>query len=168
MYRHRNIKDIQKIDICDYVREFLSYMREEKAIFVSANSYENAEYLKGLLCDPSYTVFRIVKGIGISFPRWGEQKVEHVPSNFGKGKGYIFYFICSGCSRRVKYLYDGKLSYSPLCRICCNLSYKAPTRRARELSRLVHKPNLSKEDKCWLLKKVGITRDDMLKEDKFY
>lgn len=51
------------------------------------------------------------------------QQMAYIPSNFGRGKGYIFYFICNGCERRVKYLYMLKNSSIFRCRECNKLRY---------------------------------------------
>lgn len=48
---------------------------------------------------------------------------DFVPSNFGEGRGYIFYFICPGCERRVKYLYMPRGTTVYRCRNCYNLRY---------------------------------------------
>jgi hypothetical protein len=91
---------------------------------------------------------------------WNEQRVDFVSSNLKRG--HIFYFRCNGCARRVKYLYEYSMLMSPLCRICCRLRYEQPSRKARYLSRLIRKPYLSSEAKYALIKRAGITIQDVL------
>ncbi|MEI6396589.1 MAG: hypothetical protein WCO48_00735 [Candidatus Taylorbacteria bacterium] len=88
-----------------------------------------------------------------------QQKVDYVSSNLDKG--YIFYFICSGCRRRVKYLYEHDPFDSPLCRVCCKLGYKPYTEKSQKLSKIFRKPILSPDDKYMIIKLAGITRDDV-------
>lgn len=45
----------------------------------------------------------------------------YVPSNLGEG--YLFYFICESCSRRVKRLYMPQAHWRWLCRECHRLTY---------------------------------------------
>ncbi len=66
---------------------------------------------------------------------WRNQVIERVPSNLGKNRGSICYFICNDCGRRTKYLYFQNYLYAPLCRRCCGLPYRQPTRPERKISR---------------------------------
>lgn len=166
MYRHRNAEELERINISDYIREFLVHIRKKEGRVINANHLGSAMHMKELLNDPRYTAFKSVKDVDNGFSYWSEQKVDYVPSNLGRGKGYLFYFICNGCNRRVKYLYEYNLCYSPLCRTCCRLKYKAPTRKARELSRLIRKPYLSGEAKYMLIKRAGLTVQDVLDSEK--
>jgi hypothetical protein len=87
--------------------------------------------MKELLDKPEYTTFKSMRDIQDGSRYWNEQKVDYTPSNLGSGRGYLFYFICNGCRRRVKYLYDYNFCHPPLCRTCCRIGYKAPTRRTK-------------------------------------
>lgn len=40
------------------------------------------------------------------------------------GKGFIFWFVCNGCGRRVRFLYIPPHSEDFLCRVCHRLVYK--------------------------------------------
>jgi hypothetical protein len=66
---------------------------------------------------------------------WKDQIVESVSSNLGRGKGAIWYFVCKDCSKRVKHLYFDNYLRAPLCRRCCKLPYRQPTRPERKISR---------------------------------
>jgi len=66
---------------------------------------------------------------------WKGQVVENVPSNLGRNRGIIWYFICNECLNRVMYLYFDNYFRIPLCRRCCKLPYRQPTRTERKASR---------------------------------
>jgi len=66
---------------------------------------------------------------------WKDQVVESVPSNLGMRRGVIWYFVCKDCNNRVKYLYFENYLRAPLCRRCCKLPYRQPTRPERKISR---------------------------------
>lgn len=51
------------------------------------------------------------------------QQITYVPSNLGRGKGYIFYFICNGCGQNTKYLYMLANGSIFRCRGCNRLRY---------------------------------------------
>src|SRR3989344_2126215 len=154
-----------RFDIKDYVRNFiLDIKKREGRIFNTHHSGE-VEYMKELLNNPRYTIFKSIRAFDTSISLWNEQKVDCVSSNLGRGRGYIFYFICNGCRRRVKCLYEYNVLNSPLCRICCGLGYETPSNKSRELIRLLRKPhcpNYSSEVRYLIAKQVGITREDIL------
>jgi hypothetical protein len=70
---------------------------------------------------------------------WTGQTVEYVPSNLGANRGTVFYFICKDCGKRVKFLFFRSYLHAPLCRRCCNLPYRQPTRPERRISRYLHR-----------------------------
>lgn len=70
---------------------------------------------------------------------WKDQVVEYIPSNLGRNNGIIYYFICNDCDRRVKYLYFQNYLNAPLCRKCCGLPYRQPTRPERKISRYLRR-----------------------------
>lgn len=115
---------LRRIDITDYVKTFLTDLskREGKRIWI--NSDFEAERLKGLLNNPINTTFKSMWDMKTGIPYWNEQRVTACPSNLGKNKGVVFYFLCNGCHKRVKYLYVYEELKSPLCRTCCRLPYK--------------------------------------------
>lgn len=65
---------------------------------------------------------------------WRGQLVQYVPSNLGRGRGIIWYFICNDCQSRVKNLYFENYFRAPLCRRCCKLPYRQSTRAERKVS----------------------------------
>jgi len=131
MYKHQNkwlIDQLSRINIADYLRVFLVELskRETRPVRRIANRGE-AERIKGLMNiakNSPFKSFRDIQGI----PHWGDQPVDYVHSNLGKG--YLFYFICTHCGRRVKYLYEYSLAAEPICRICCRITYRRKSRFA--------------------------------------
>jgi hypothetical protein len=161
-YTHKKkeiLNRIERLSITDYVRKGVMELERKGYRFNLAHPLE-AKRLKELLNDPSNTSFKSIRGIE-GFYYWDEQKVDYVRSNLGYEKGPIFYFRCNGCARRVKYLYEYSSCHSPLCRKCCRLGYTYPTKKSRNLSRLLRKPYLSSEDKWALIKWAGITKEDI-------
>jgi len=49
-----------------------------------------------------------------------KQQFTYIASNL---RGYIFYFLCNGCDKKVKYLYRPERRWRFLCRSCHKLSY---------------------------------------------
>ncbi len=151
---------VERLDITDYVQTFLLAFRKKNGIAIKMNYQGGAEYLKSLLNAPENKICPTLESLN-GFFYWNTQKVNFVPSNLRRG--YLFYFVCVYCDRRVKYLYRYRMYEQPACRMCCKLGY-VPTqskRLTRNLSRLIHKPYLHSEDKYQLAKWAGITSEDL-------
>jgi hypothetical protein len=162
-YTHKKtaiLERIVPININDYIRQGIFELKRKGYCFNLGHPLE-AERLKELLNDSKNTTFKSVRDPADGFCYWHEQKVSFIRSNLGNSKGAIFYFICNGCNQRVKFLYEYNYCYSPLCRECCHLGYKYPNRKARDLSRILRKPYLHSEDKHWIIKRAGITKEDI-------
>lgn len=131
IYQHKNkeiMNRLERIDIGDYIRRFFRDQKNKWWTSSSITSFKEAKNLKEFLNDPKNTTFKSMRDLdGLYY--WDDQDVDFVPSNLGEGKGYIFYFICIGCDRRVKYLYEYNMCRAPLCRTCCRLSYRTPLRK---------------------------------------
>lgn len=126
-YEHKKketMNRIQRVDITEYLRIFLLELSKLEAKPARFDTWFEAERIKGLLNIPQNTKFKSLRDIHTGFPYWDEQSVDYVPSNLGNKRGYIFYFICNGCEKRVKYLYEYDTLSSPLCRTCCRITYK--------------------------------------------
>jgi len=166
MYRRSNKKEppitvFDRKDITDYVRAFIFYMRESQGRVFDTRHRGNVSYMVELMNDPRNTAFKSVRDVfGDGRPFWHEQRVDVVPSNLRRG--FVFYFRCNGCGYRVKYLYEYSTMKTPLCRICCRLKYPQPSRNARRLSKLIRQPYLSSEAKRQIIKRVGITMEDVM------
>jgi hypothetical protein len=160
-YDSNLIKRIEeRLDITDYMKTFVRNYNKKYGVKLKTGYLGGAEYLKGLLnASQDKVVPYLEKLEGLFY--WNTQKVDFVPSNLQRG--YIFYFICTYCDRKVKYLFRHKTYEQPACRICCDIGY-APTqsrRQTRNLSRLIHKKYLHSEDKYMLAKYAGITKEDL-------
>ena len=160
------INSIPRIDISEYVREFIVQTRKKEGRLLNANHLVDAMRMKDRLNCPESTVYKSVRDIRTGFFYWNEQGVDYVPSNLGNGRGYLFYFICNGCGHRAKHLYEYSGIHSPLCRKCCHLHYRGPTRKERDLSRWGKKPYLSSEAKYMMAKRFGITKEDIPDENE--
>ena len=153
------IERVERINITDYVKTFVLSYNKKHNIKLKTNYSTGVEYLKTLLNSSQERVCPYLEQLN-GFFYWNTQKVDFVPSNLHKG--YLFYFVCSYCERRVKYLYRYKTYNEPSCRTCCDLEYISPNRKTRSLSRLARKPYLSSEDRFWIIKHAGITKEDFL------
>ena len=162
VYTHKKTSVLERIvpiNITDYIRNGISEL-ERKGYRFNFGHPQETERIKEYLNDPKNTTFKSTRDLQDGFYFWHEQKVDFVRSNLGKSKGAIFYFICNSCHRRVKYLYEYNSCYSPICRKCCRLGYKYPNKKSRDLSRVLRKPYFSSEDKHWIIKRAGITKED--------
>jgi hypothetical protein len=162
-YTHKKtaiLERIVPINITDYIRQGIFELKRKGLCFNFSHPLE-AERLKQLLNDPRNTTFKSTRDPADGLYFWHEQNVTFVRSNLGHDKGAIFYFLCNSCHRRVKFLYEYSSCYPPLCRKCCRLGYKYPTRKSQDLSRILRKPYLSSEDKHWIIKRAGITKEDI-------
>jgi hypothetical protein len=163
--RYKNSSDLKQIDVTGYVESFLLELaKRERRSSIKITKLSDVERIKGLLNLPKNTAFKSLSDIRTNIPFWERQEVDYIKSNLGKG--YIFYFLCNICGRRVKYLYNYNEYSSPKCRICCDLRYKSPTRKDRSLSRWSKKPYLSSEDRYMMAKRFGIKKEDVPEEKR--
>ncbi len=125
-YEHKNKEILNRIDrknVTEYVRTFLLDLAQlEKKPFIKLNSLSEIDRVKGLLNIADNTAFKSFNDLRTGFPYWEEQKVDCIGSNLGRG--CIFYFLCIKCGRRSKYLYEYNMTLSPLCRLCCRITYR--------------------------------------------
>ena len=129
-YTHKNkeiFDGLRRIDIAEYKKAFLFELSQKEKREVNVNSPFEVERIKGLINIPENTAFKTLSDIRSGLPYWEEQKVDYIASNLGRG--YIFYFLCNHCGRRVKYLYEYDMTLSPLCRVCCRITYRRERRK---------------------------------------
>jgi hypothetical protein len=163
-YTHKKqavLDRIERKNITDYIRQGIFELRRQGYYF-NLNNPQEAVRLKELLDNPLNTSFKSGRDPMDGFYYWHDQKVDFVRSNLGHDRGVLFYFICNSCKHRVKYLYEYSSCYSPICRTCCRLGYKYPVKKLRNLSRLLGKSYLSREEKRAIIRYAGITKEDML------
>jgi hypothetical protein len=125
-----------RINIFVYLRRFLDELWQLEGSKTKLTSEFDALRVKGLMNNPKNTTFKSLNDMRSGQPFWREQEVDYIVSNLGKGKGYIFYFICTRCDRRVKYLYEYSFFDPPLCRKCCQIPYRPKTYSERKLQKL--------------------------------
>lgn len=153
--------DLERYDIRDYISTFLIELAELERNPIKLRTIGEASRIKELLNIPENTTFKSTLDFRSGEPYWHRQEVDFTPSNLGRSRGFIFYFICNGCSRRTKYLYSHSLLCEPRCRQCYHLPYRQLNRKTRSLSRLIHKDYLPSEAKYMLMKKLNISRNDI-------
>lgn len=151
----------ERKDITDFIDTFMYQMHVTRGRVYNRRNPGEVEDMKQTINDPRNTSWKSLRDIQTGEHFWHEQEVDYVRSNLKRG--YIFYFICNGCGRRVKYLYVYTMLDSPLCRHCCRLKYEQPSRNARALSRALRRPYLSSEAKYTLIRRTGITTEDVLR-----
>ncbi len=117
------LQNLERFDITRYMKACLCDVPKykDKRFFKVTEDCE-AEEIEVFVSDPKNTTFKSVKDILTGLPHWYGQNVTYTPSNLGKG--FIFYFICNECRRRVKYLYRFNMTEAPVCRTCSGLDYK--------------------------------------------
>lgn len=126
IYTHKNkevLNRIVRIDITDYIQQFLIERKKIELFTPKIANLEQVSYIREELNRAENTTFKSFKDLhGLYY--WNVQKVDFVPSNLGEDRGFLFYFVCNGCERQVKYLYEYSSCESPLCRHCCHLKYR--------------------------------------------
>lgn len=156
---NRDVSVSSRYDIGPYIRAFRGHMRRTRGRVYNLRLFGEAEEIQELINYPEHRPrFAIpsIEGDDCTY----DQQVTFVSSNLGLG--YIFYFLCSGCGRRVRYLYELSAHETPLCRTCCRIDYDQPNRQARSLSRLLRKPYLETEDKRVLIKHLHLSKNELL------
>ena len=123
---------LDRKDITDYVRAFVMHMRHTRGRVYNLRHPQEARNMIEDINNPGNTTFKSMRDFRDGDYFWHEQEVDFVPSNLRRG--HIFYFRCNGCYGRVKYLYEYSMLKTPLCRICCRLPYKQPSRKTRSIS----------------------------------
>ena len=96
---------IERIDIYDYLRTFLRELSNKEEKQTEIKTELDALRVKDLMNVPTNTTFKSLENIRNGQPYWKYQEVDCIPSNLGRSRGYLFYFICNSCERRVKFLY---------------------------------------------------------------
>ena len=123
---------IGKIDISNYVRDFLLELSKSKHQRIKINTELDVSQIKALMNDPRNTKFKSTNDFRDGEPLWKYQEVEYIPSNLGRDKGFLFYFVCTSCGLRAKYLFFYNSLKPPICRFCCRLPYRQATYQERK------------------------------------
>ncbi|MEI7689358.1 MAG: hypothetical protein WCI79_00085 [Candidatus Saccharibacteria bacterium] len=125
-FRNRRTDLSQRISSTDALFGFIKEIKESGVLLPDEISLEDfrirtdreAKWILNKLNTPQsiYNSLRAVQSDGQYWQTW-----DFVPSNLGKG--FLFYFVCDGCDRRVKYLYNPDGQNRFLCRICHRVAY---------------------------------------------
>ncbi len=116
------VEESQKISAAICIR---SYLFERPIPIVSHKlNFNNEQDVKDLISEiESGTTFNLRQGNGTGTNFTEQNKVKLTYSKSNLGKGFVFWFICNICSRRVKYLYFPPNSTVLACRNCHRLTY---------------------------------------------
>lgn len=133
------VEESQRISAGVCVRNYLLVVKEHALIGDKRFDLNDEESVKSLLENiEAGTTFNLKqeKYGNIEFSEQNRAKLTYTKSNLGKG--YIFWFICNLCERRVRFLYIPSSSQILACRICHRLAYdkQNESKRFRRLNRL--------------------------------
>jgi len=133
------VEESQKISAGVCVRNYLFDANNPRSIIKKEYNLNNEEDVRGLIKD-------IETGTNINLKQNNYGKIDYSKPNNIKltytksnlGKGFVFWFICNICGRRVKYLYFPPNSAILACRNCHRLTYdkQNETKRFRPMRKL--------------------------------
>ena len=119
------IENSQRISASVFVRNFYLELKQkapdDKKVLLDLN---NEEFVKDLIeMIESGSTINLKQELNgkIEFTEQNQVRVTYTKSNLGKG--YIFWFICGVCGRKVRYLYIPHNSQVSACRRCHRLAY---------------------------------------------
>jgi len=116
------VEESQKISAAICVRNYLF----ERPIPIGSERIDlNCEQdVKNIISEiESGTTFNLKHQNGLDTDFTEPNKVKLTYSESNLGKGYVFWFICNVCGKRVKYLYFPPNSTILACRNCHRLTY---------------------------------------------
>ncbi len=131
------VEESQKISAAICVRNYL--LQRPKPIISEDISLSSEEGVKKLIDEiESGSTVNLSKKVNgkMEYSEPNRLRLTYTKSNLGKG--FIFWFICNLCGRRVKYLYFPPNSSILACRSCHRLTYdkQNESQRFRPLRRL--------------------------------
>lgn len=131
------VEESQKISAAICVRNYLF----ERTVSIVSHKLDlnNEQDVKELISEiESGTTFNLKQGNGTDTDFTEPNRVKLTYSKSNLGKGFVFWFICNICSRRVKYLYFPPNSIVLACRNCHRLTYdkQNESKKFRPLRRL--------------------------------
>ena len=146
-YEEKTPDIIGTVDISVYVSDFFDRLAKHDKRRRQIKTEGDAMVMKSLIDQPRDSSFKVMLGYKpYEEPYWIYQKVVYAPSNLGKGRGFVFYFICEKCGRNSKRLYFYDPFQPPMCRLCCRIKYRQPTRPQRRISRFIRRhPEAARE-----------------------
>jgi hypothetical protein len=131
------VEESQKISAAICVRNYLF----ERPIPIGSQKIDlnNEQNVKDLISDiEGGTTFNLKQQNGLDNDYTEPNRVKLTYSKSNLGKGFVFWFICNICNKRVKYLYFPPNSTVLACRNCHRLTYdkQNESKRFRPLRRL--------------------------------
>lgn len=136
---------LERIDISDYMWKYHHGLAGRDSYQATTRTAPNRFCIKSLVNAPEYGMYNL-RDIQTGQAFWTNQEVEYISSNLGQKMGSVYYFICKDCGHRVKHLYFYSYLHYPVCRKCCNLPYRQPSRSERKISRYISKhPEVARE-----------------------
>lgn len=132
------VEESQKVSACVCVRNYL--LDDDKSVIHKDFNLTNEDEVKDLIRSiEAGTNFNLKqdKNGEIEFSEPNQVKLTYTKSNLGKG--FVFWFICNLCNKRVKFLYFPPNSTVLACRICHRLTYdkQNESKRFRPFRRLL-------------------------------
>lgn len=130
----------QRISASVFVRNFYLELKRKAPDSKKAElDLNNEEFVKDLIeMIESGSTINLKQELNgkIEFTEQNQVRITYTKSNLRKG--FIFWFICGVCGRKVRYLYIPPNSQITACRICHRLSYgeQNESRRIGSLKRL--------------------------------
>lgn len=116
------VEESQKISATICVRNYL--FERPVPIGLQKIDFNNEQDVKKVISEiESGTTFNLKQQNGVNTDFTEPNKVKLTYSKSNLGKGYIFWFTCNLCNRRVKYLYFPPNSTILACRNCHRLTY---------------------------------------------
>ncbi len=124
--KKRSVHECERLDIADFMHTFLCELMNYEVRTLRTKTYRirteaEAERIRGLINSPT-NPFKTVSMIQGKSDEW--QEVVYKPANLGVG--FVFFFVCTGCERHVRHLYQSSSTVRYKCRICLNLGYYRP------------------------------------------
>jgi len=119
------IENSQRISASVFVRNFYLELKQkapdDKKVLLDLN---NEEFVKDLIeMIESGSTINLKQELNgkIEFTEQNQVRITYTKSNLGRG--YVFWFICGVCGRKVRYLYIPPNSQVSACRRCHRLAY---------------------------------------------
>ena len=131
------VEESQKISAAICVRNYL--FERSIPIFPHRINLNNEQDVKDLISEiESGTTFNLKQQNGLDNDYTEPNRVKLTYSKSNLGKGFVFWFMCNICDRRVKYLYFPPNSTVLACRNCHRLTYdkQNESKRFRTLNRM--------------------------------
>ena len=130
----------QRISASVFVRNFYFEVKQkasdDKKRLLDLNREEFVKKLIRMIEEGSTVNLKQEVDGKVEFTDQNQVKMTYTKSNLGKG--FVFWFVCQVCGRRVRYLYIPPNSQVSACRICHRLTYhqQNESKRFRGLDKL--------------------------------